>query len=251
MTVIRSSWIGISLAAFALAGATGALIAGEPMPETDPHFRNPELRSPVHLLIPWEIRHISDNWTTGYVRLRIGPDGLVEDWIPLDLPHYKLIPAIDRALAAARFTPALSDGEPVAVDMPAEIPLNELNSYQVISESLAEHIESLQARMNPRQFQVVVSPPSELDDPLTLLAGSGGYQVVDENGALLSGQVIMSFYVDTKGKPRMIRVEEASDPGLIDAAFMTVEEFRFSPPARHRQPTVVRARIPVKFGGEG
>lgn len=214
----------------------------------DPDFRNPQLLGPINLPVPWDIRHICHNWTTGYLRLRIGADGRVKDWIPLDLPHYKLIPAIDRALKQARFSPALSDGEPVMVDMSAEIPIHEAISYRVISESLAEHIESMQARMNPRQFQVVVSSPGELDEPLTLVSESDGYQVVDENGVLLSGTAHVSFFVDTRGMPRMIRVEDATNPDLIDAAFMTVEEFRFAPPTRHRQPTVVRARIPVMFG---
>jgi hypothetical protein len=246
-----SSHIRIWLAGLALATASWHASAAGPEPVEDPTFRYPELLSPVNLLIPWDIRHVSDNWTTGYVRLRIGADGRVEQWIPLDLPHYKLIPAIDRALAQARFSPALSNGEPVMVDVPAEIPLHDAVSDLVISETLAEHVESLQARINPRQYQVVVSPPSKLDRPLTLLSSGNGVQVVDEDGLVLSGKVLLSFFVDTNGMPRLIRHEEASDPRLIDAAFMTVEAFRFLPPTRNGLPTVVRARIPVMFGAEG
>lgn len=248
MIAFRSIRIRIGWVALSVLLACGQLTSAAPAVESDPDFRNPQLLGPVNLLVPWDIRHICHNWTTGYMRLRIGADGRVKDWIPLDLPHYKLIPAIDRALKQARFSPALIDGEPVMVDMSAEIPLFEIGSYQVISETLAEHIESMQARMNPRQFQVVVSSPSELDEPLTLVSESDGYQVVDEEGRVLSGTAHVSFYVDTKGMPRMIQLEDATDPDLLDAAFMTVQEFRFAPPTRHRQPTVVRARIPVMFG---
>lgn len=213
-----------------------------------PDFQQPQLLSPINLIFPFDLRHIAHQWSLGTVRLRIDTEGRVVDWIPIDLPHYKLIPAIDRALADARFSPAITDGKPVAVDLPAQIPLDEAISYRVISETLAEHIESMQARMNPRQYQVVISSPDELDEPLTLNSSSGAYSVADDTGKLVSGHALVSFFVDTDGIPHMIHVDETSDPALFDAAYLTVENLRFEPPRRNRQPTVVRARIPVMFG---
>jgi TonB family protein len=231
--------------------ACGPLSASESQAAGNRDYQQPQLLSPLNLVFPMDVRHIAHGWTTGTVRLRIDTDGRVADWIPIDLPHYKLIPAIDRALADAHFSPAIVDGELAVVDLPAQIPLDEAITYRVISETLIEHIESMQAKISPKQYQVIVSPPSELDQPLDLVSSGNGYQVLDESNRPITGEALISFYIDTRGVPRMIQVENATNPSLIEAAVMTVEELRFTPPTRKRQPTVLRARMPVVFGEVG
>lgn len=210
--------------------------------------RVPVLEQSVFLSVPSTLWHLSDSWSHGQMLLRIGPDGSVLDWIPIDLPHYGLVAAIGRALERARFTPPLVDGRPVAVDIVATIPLHNVTNNMVTSMNLADHIESRTARLSPDLFRLVVSPPDELDAPLRLLSYGDTYNVVDEDGTVLSGTVLIDFYVDPDGYPRMMRAAPGADPVLGDAAIMTVSSMRFAPPMRDGRPAVVKARIPMVLG---
>jgi hypothetical protein len=186
------------------------------------------------------------------VRLRIGPSGEVEDWIPLDLPHYELIPSLDQAFAGARFTPAMEDGEPVTVDVSATIPLSETGSYRVLTETISEHIESRLAHIIPHRNRLVVSPPWQLDEPVEIVSRGTVYQALDEFGKPMGGTVNVRFYIDPEGVPHLIRVEDEPPPVLAQAAMETVAGLRFSKPRRHYQPTVVQVRMPVILGsGQG
>lgn len=218
--------------------------------ETEETFAPPVLEQPVPLIIPQQILHLSSDWDQGLVRLRIGPGGAIEDWVPLDLPHFKLVKPFERAFARTRFKPAREKGEVVAVDLSATIPIRDAAGYRIISETLSEHIESRLARINPGRHRLVVSPPSLLDDPLEVISEGTHYFPVDDSGEVLEGTVIVEFYVDPEGVPRMIRVVGDSTPLLAEAAVKTVSELRFSPPRRSRNPTVVQARMPVILGGE-
>lgn len=227
--------------------ATGTSAAAPDMEET---FDPPVLKHPVPLIIPQQILHLSSNWDRGLVRLRIGPGGRIEDWVPLDLPHFKLVAAFDRAFARTRFRPAREKGEAIAVELSATIPIRDATGYRIISETLSEHIESRLARINPGRYRLVVSPPSLLDDPLEVISEGMRYLPVDPSGEVLEGTVTVEFYVDPEGVPRMIRVVGDPRPLLAEAAVETVSGLRFSPPRRNHNPTVVRARMPVILGGE-
>jgi hypothetical protein len=141
-----------------LASAGSWALADKPADSTAGQV--PVLKRPIFLNVPQDLMHLSNSWETGKLLLRIGPDGSVIDWIPLDLPHPKLIAPIGRALEDAEFTPPVVDGEPVAVDISATIPLHNVDGYTVISQSITEHIESRMSALNPNMFQVVVIPPA-------------------------------------------------------------------------------------------
>jgi hypothetical protein len=218
----------------------------------DPGFTSPVLERPLFLQTPHHLEHVSHNWQTAVVRLRIGPTGEVEDWIPIDLPHHGLITSLDRAFAGARFIPAMEEGEPVTVDVSATIPLFEIGSYGVFTETISEHIESRLAEIIPGRNRLVLSPPDELDEPLEIVSRGRVYQAVDESGNPVGGTVGVRFYIDPEGVPHLIRAEDETPPVLAQAAMDTVAGLRFSKPRRHHQPTVVRVRMPVILGpGQG
>lgn len=205
----------------------------------------PDLDEPINLLVPQELWHLSHAWDEGIARIRLGPDGRVIDWIPLSLPHHKLFRPVERALEWARFQPAYLNGEPVTLDLNVSIPLRDLGGYGVITETSAEHIESRMAGFYGHWNSLVVSSPEELDKPLALMDPGDGVVAVDENGDVIKGTVMVEFYLDPNGLPRMIQATGDVDPVLAEAAVMNVEAFRFQPPKRNGRPTVVRARIPV------
>lgn len=235
---------GLALGLGLLAGPLGAGPAGSP-----PDEANPVLRQPLNLVVPADLWHLTHTWEGGILRLRIDADGLVEDWVPLDLPHHRLVSPLDRALAQARFDPARLDGEAVGVELVVDVALRNLGGYGIFSETVAEHIEGLHARINPRLHQLVLCPPRELDKPLRMISQGPGYQVLDENGNRVGGTVLVEFYVDPEGLPRLMRTPDEADPGLAEAAILTVREFRFEAPRRNGQPVVVKARIPVIIPG--
>ena len=218
-------------------------------PETEA-FVPPVLGQPLPLIIPQQILHLSSDWDIGVARLRIGPEGRVEDWVPLDLPHYKLVKAFDRAFNLSRFRPAREMGEPVSVELTVTVPIRDAVGYRILSETLSEHIESRLARINPGRYRLVVSPPSRLDDPLEIISKGARYLPVDADGEVMKGSVTVEFYIDPEGVPRLIQVLDNPSPAFAEAALETVSGLRFSPPRRNHNPTVVRARMPILFNGE-
>ncbi len=230
----------------------GSALVSEPHGEThgEDSYRPPQLKRPVSLIVPLQIRHLSHAWERGHLRLRIGPEGKVEDWVALYLPHRKLLPAVERALEGARFIPALVEGEPAKVDVVATLPLSEAGSFEVINQTTSEHIESRMAHVSIPGNALILSSPAELDGPLEIVERGKVYSVTDEEGRELNWRVTMEFYVDQEGTVRMPRPAEAVDPVVAEAAMRTVRGFRFIPPRREGKPTVVKARIQLVGDGK-
>jgi len=229
------------LALLAAPLAVAATAAGQ---DAGPDY--PVLLKPLGLTVPHECRHLIPRDATALVALRVDEEGRVVDWVGLDLPHPALFKAIGRALAHARFSPALWDGEPVPVDCHAYIRVGEA-ALGVLSVNMAEHIESRMVEVAPDLNRVVLSQARQLDQPLRLLSEGTPVRVIDDDGVPLSGSVAVEFYVDQEGRPRMIRTAEGPHPALREATIMTVEGFRFEPPRSHGRPTVVKARITLEF----
>ncbi|NDV61960.1 hypothetical protein G0Q06_05810 [Puniceicoccales bacterium CK1056] len=208
----------------------------------------PVLEQPLYLNVPRDLWHLSTSWDVGKIRLRIGPEGKVVDWVPLELPHFKLVETIDKALKHARFTKPLVDGEPATIDMAATIPLRDVIGSIVLSVNIAEHIESRMAMYMSDQFKLVVSQHSELDEPVRLISTGEAFSVKDDNGVPLSGTVKVDLYVDPDGFPRMMVPDETANPYLAQAAIMTIANMRFTPPRRNGHPTVTKVRLPVVVG---
>jgi TonB family protein len=216
--------------------------------DSDPEFRGPVLERPLFLNIPRDILHLIQAADVATVVMRIDTDGAVVDWIGLDVPHRGLVGALDRALRSAEFLPALVDGEAVPVDAVARVPVGEAARFTVLSVSISEHIESRIAALDPTMNQLSLSLPGQLDRPLQFLSRGEPFSVVDEeSGETLSGTVLVEFYIDQDGRPRLIRTADGAPLALRNAAAAMVEEFRFVPPRRNGRPTVVKARIPVVF----
>jgi len=210
----------------------------------------PELETPLHIQVPFSLRHLSHSWGTGYVRVRLDAEGVVEDWVPIQLPHIELVEAVGRSLQTARFLPGMENGEPIRTEVTLRIPFNEIGTYGVLMETVTEHIESRQAAINPRKDELALSAPELLDKPIKLLKTGPVYQVRDETGTYLKGTVEVTFYVDHLGKPRLIRASPDSPEVLREAAILSVQSFQFTKPVRNGRPVVVKARLPVVIGGE-
>ncbi|NBD38094.1 MAG: hypothetical protein GVY10_05960 [Verrucomicrobia bacterium] len=225
-------------------GEEAASIEGpDPGPKGSETYQPPQLKRPVSLLVPIGIRHLSHAWESAILRIRIGPEGRVADWIPLYLPHRKLLPAVGRALEGAEFTPPMVAGEPSMVDVSATLPLWNVGQFEVLSVSVSEDLESRMASLTLPANHLVLSMPGELDEPLAIIERGKVYSAVDEDGNELSWRVTMEFYVDPEGKVRMPRPVEAVDPLIAEVAMRTVRGFRFTAPETNGRPTVVKAQM--------
>lgn len=237
---------GLAACAFFLPAAGLRVLAGEENASLE--YRSPLLVLPIFLNVPREILHLIQSGDQATVILRIDTEGTVVDWIGLDVPHRGLLGALDKALRGAEFLPAVVDGEAVPVDAMARVPVGEAARFTVLSVTLSEHIESRIAALDPGFHQLSLSMPGQLDSPLQLVSRGESLPVMDEEtGETLSGTVLVEFYIDPDGHPRLIRTADGSSAPLRNAAALIVGEFRFDPPKRDGRPTVVKARIPVVF----
>lgn len=225
-----------------------ALMGLTPLTAGPPVDTIPVAQSDLPLIVPQELLHLTHTWESALVQARIGADGKLQEWVPLDLPHYKLVNPLDRALRSITFTPAMEAGEPIAMELPLTIPLYEVGAYGVISETIAEHVESRLARLSPDRYRLILSRADELDRPLQVASTGPIYLFEDDDGQPVTGTVVMEFYVDSTGVPRLIRTVGEADYRLAEAAYLTILELRFEPPRRNNLPTVVRARLPVMVG---
>lgn len=207
----------------------------------------PELLWPISVNIPMDIAHMIQQEDQAKVILRIGVDGSVIDWVSLDLPHYRLAKPIGQALASARFTPSMQDGEPVIFDMTAVIPVGQVGYYGIISTNIMGHTEGRIAMLGGRSFPLFLCPVDELDEPLELVQQGQPFFFRDETGDVVRGTISVEFHVDQAGVPRIVRPDQEADRRLQEAALRTVEQFRFKRPTRHGRPTVIKARMDLQF----
>ncbi len=225
-------------AALALAFVTG-------LPAAPPPGDWPVLQSPLDLVVPRELWHLTDTWDSGEALLRVDAEGRVVDWVPLRLPDHRLVPALERALETARFDPAYENGEPVTTDVPIKIPLYEIGPYIVVTEDLGEHIESREATADPKRNELLLSRASELDQPLQLISRGEPVAYAGPSGEPLAGTVMVEFFIGTDGHTHLTKTPGEPDPLLAEAARQTAAQLRFSPPTRGLKPTVVKARVPI------
>ncbi|HSH09813.1 MAG TPA: energy transducer TonB [Oceanipulchritudo sp.] len=209
--------------------------------------RGPELLWPLFINVPMHIKHLVDGGSMARVSMRIDETGRVIDWVCLELPHYELADAIGYALAEARFAPAMESGQPIAADVVAAIDVGEAVKGSILSLTASEAVQSRLLLTGFKPDELELCAPGDLDRPLSAIERGQTFGVKDADGNIQTGEVWVEFYVDQDGRPRMIRPEDSGRPGLEQAAFLMVEQFRFQPPRHHGVPTVVRARILVVF----
>ncbi|MEX0324487.1 MAG: energy transducer TonB [Puniceicoccaceae bacterium] len=241
------------LARWLLAGLSFLILSTGGLPATSagnangPEIIDPVLLWPLHINIPYDIVHLVEADAIATVILRIDEAGTIIDWVALELPHHDLVTALDRAFQSTRFQPAMIDGEAVIMDIVVTVPVGEVGYYGIINLDPATYIEIRINRMSGGSRSLRESPGSALDEPLELLSEGVPVVYVDEAGNRVSGELEVEFYVDQDGVPRIIRSDPDDDPFLREAAHQTVEQFRFTPPRCKGRPTVVKARIKVRF----
>ena len=225
-------------------GLMAAVVRGEA--EVDA-TRAPSPLQPVTIYMPGSMQYQVQEGDVALVALRIDKNGRIQDWVGLNLPHYRLVEPLGAALKSLTFSPAMEGGNPVAADTLIEIRLGEGIRPSILSLDAVETHLSRITRMGVSRMGLQLARVEELDHPLVLLGNPEKIGVKNESGEVLTGIVAVNLYVDQNGEPHLITAEESDQPALEQAAIEMVGKFRFEPPTSGGAPATVRVRIPVQF----
>lgn len=99
----------------------------------------------------------------------------------------------------------------------------------------------------PASPQAEVFDVKDVDTPPKLLKRTRPRYPVELRRANVSGQALLQFVVDEKGRPRDIAVLKADHRDFAASAVKSVEEYRFEPALKNGQPVRVRLHAPIVF----
>lgn len=138
------------------------------------------------------------------------------------------------------FEPAQHRGQPVGSR--GEVVFNFQARGMVVSLTQIDSIAVNANRLISPSLTSILCRPSELDEPVRAL------QVVEPQhpGNTVAppatrATVLVDFYVDEEGRPRMPVVVRAPHELFASASVNALMQWRFNPPARQGRPVIVRA----------
>lgn len=176
--------------------------------------------------------------STGEAQLivNVDADGTLVDVMVASYTNQAFADEAIRAVRAWRFTPATENGEPVGVrtvlrfQFEATARVVTLLPIETMDHLLVAHGQYLTRR-------VVV--PHELDRPVAIVEARSPANPLVKSGAA-KNTVLVDFYVDEKGMPRMPVILSSTHAAFSQAAVGALNQWRFSPPTRAGRPVAVR-----------
>lgn len=201
----------------------------------------------------------------GSVRILINVDaaGKLADWMPVDYDHPSYADAAIEAIKKWRYEPARQHGAPVGVRTMLVFTFE--TRGQVISMTACDSVMAFmknvagnqQVRLVCRAREldaipkpmVVVSPlpvwPKELadliDNVLVAAIVISPTSTKAENAPGEAKGIMVDFYIDETGRPRMPTVNSRGNEMMAASAVEALEQWRFTPPMRKGVPVAVRA----------
>lgn len=175
--------------------------------------------------------------------INIDADGKLVDWLVTSYTHPNFATAAINALKEWRYEPARIAGEPVGTR--ASLVFNFQVKGQVISLSGVDAIASQFASSLGERQTDRVCLPHELDQPVQPV------QTVAPRPISLRNQkgsrtVVVDFYIDETGRPRMPVVTDAQDQQAA-AAVDALMQWRYTVPTKAGAPVSVRAKQSFVF----
>jgi len=237
------------LSAFTTAGFGVSTDVGPVLAGGDGLLHYPEPLGAPSIPAPAALRHLLNPNDIAVIRMRIGTDGQVLDFVPLELPHRGLLFRVEEVVPKMLFSPGRDNGVPFVADIDVRLPISRTTDLGVVSESVTNHVESQMLLMDPDAFRMTVTPAKDLDEPLQLLEKGQQVLGVDEEQKVIKGETLVEFYVDPHGVPRLVRGSGEAPAAVREAAVQTVSNFRFSPPRKNGESTVVKGKITIRQGG--
>jgi outer membrane biosynthesis protein TonB len=148
------------------------------------------------------------------------------------------------------FEPARNRGEPV--DTRGEVVFMFQARGMVISLTPMDTVAASTSRVISPSFTSVLCRPSELDEPVRALSvvepQHPGHRVSPPPN---QPRVLIDFYIDPEGRPRMPVVLRAPHELYAGAAVAALIQWRFNPPSSRGRPVIVRATQWFAFAERG
>jgi TonB family protein len=173
--------------------------------------------------------------------INVDADGVLVDTLVASYTDEAFADAAIDALQEWRYEPARERGEPVGVRMIIAFSFEARG--RVISVTPANSLNMAINSIIGPQIVERLCRPRDLDRPLEVVHAvkpwhPGRTMSPPQNDA----SVVLDFYVDETGRPRMPVVLSADHMNFAAAAVQALEQWRFAPPTRHGQPVAVRAQ---------
>jgi TonB family protein len=180
------------------------------------------------------------------VLINVDADGKLVDWLVLSYTQSAFADAAVRALQQWRFEPARVDGRPVGARQALTFDFQATGN--VVSTLSVEMYDNFVSSIFGQTVHWQVCPPHELDEPLQALktvrpkfAGAAW------QGGSPGGRVVLDFYVDQSGRPRMPVVVSTNEKLFAAAAVDALRDWRFSIPRCGGRPVAVRVEQAFVF----
>jgi len=140
-----------------------------------------------------------------------------------------------------RYVAARAHGEPVGVRMELKFEFSSVG--RVISLTPIETTDAMFRSLKEREMHHNVCLPQELDHPVQYLVAKAPQHPGNAIGQPPQPRsVIVDFYVDQSGHPRMPVVTNGPYTALAQAAVDALSQWRFVTPTRDGKPVAVRTR---------
>ena len=182
------------------------------------------------------------------------PSGKASDYLAVEATHFGLLEKGEQKLLSAEFVPAMKDGKPVIGEITVVITFfdPEQRAWKLgigsgpMGSSVLDAADRKMYQISKKSFVYKENGPGDLDKPLQLLE-SKLCLVHEPDQPMDKGRVVVEYYVDHKGKPRLPQIIQTEGQSLSLSALKTLENTRFAPPLKNGHPTFVLVRQPFNF----
>lgn len=176
------------------------------------------------------------------VIINVDADGKLADLLVSGYSHKAFADEAVASLKRWRYTPAQEHGKPVGTRQ--ELRFDFSATGRVVSLMPMDTMEALfDHTAIGKKFFKRVCLPHELDQPIVpTTSASPGHPGLVAGSSPQSASVLVDFYVDEYGQPRMPVVINSPDRTFALAAVNALNQWRFSLPTRSGQPVAVRVR---------
>ncbi len=187
----------------------------------------------------------------GYAQVTVQVDekGSLTDHLVIGYTHEAFAEAAVSALKRWRFEPAWLDGQPHGAT--SDLTFNfESQGLVVVDLSVTRYVEIRDYQLRPSHYSYGVKRLSELDRIPTPTKVVRPVYPVEPSQAPRAATVMVTFYIDEKGRvrlPAVSREASANDGIFASAAMEAVSQWEFEPPMSGGVPVLVLARQEFRF----
>jgi TonB family protein len=181
--------------------------------------------------------------TSGEARIivNIDADGQLVDWLVTGYTHKAFAEEAVSVLKQWRYRAPTEHGQPVGIR--TELRFEFEATGRVVSLMAIETPEVLLKQMGiGPHFITHVCNLQELDRPIAPVNPASPAYPRQAGAQAAARSVLIDFYVDEKGQPRMPVVVNSSHEVLAQAAVGALNQWRFTAPTRAGRPVAVRVR---------